>query len=311
MRFVIFGSCSLGGNFGARLSHSGQDVTFIARGAHLQAMQSSGLRVDSLNGDFVLPGVKATDDPSSLGPADVVILGVKTWQVPDAAQAIRPLVGEGTLVLPLQNGIEAPAQLAEALGKEHVLGGLCRLSSLVAAPGHIRHVGLNPTIAFGELDNRRSERVEALRQAFAQAVGCTPEVPADIHVALWTKFLFIAPFSGVGAVTRVPAGVLRAVPETRQMLIAAMHEVESLAAAQGIHLAPDAIDKTLAIIDNSPVGMMASMQRDIIDGRPSELEAQNGAVVRLARAAGVPVPVNTCLYASLLPAELKAREKLP
>jgi 2-dehydropantoate 2-reductase len=150
MRVAVYGAGGVGGYFGGRLAQAGEEVVFIARGEHLQAMRSHGLRVDSILGDFVQP-VQATDDPAQAGPVDAVLVAVKAWQVAEAAQAMRPLVGPDTCVVPLQNGVEAPAQLAAALGAEHVLGGLCRIVSLIAGPGHIRHVGLNPSVAFGEL----------------------------------------------------------------------------------------------------------------------------------------------------------------
>jgi 2-dehydropantoate 2-reductase len=236
-------------------------------------------------------------------------VGVKAWQVPEAAEAMRPLIGPATAVVPLENGVEAPAQLAAVLGEDHVAGGLCRIVSIVVEPGHIRHAGMEPYIAFGELDNRPSERLERLRQAFARAVGVTVEIPPDIQVALWEKFLFIASFSGVGAVTRALAGVLRSLPETRAMLDQAMREIVAVAGARGIALADTAIARTMALIDGLPPDGTASMQRDIMAGRPSELESQNGAVVRLGREAGVETPLNAFIYHSLLPQEQNARAK--
>jgi len=306
MRIAVFGTGAVGGYFGGRLAQAGEDVVFIARGEQLRALQESGLRVDSLKGDFVLESVQATDDPSQVGVVDVVIVGVKAWQVSEAAQAMEPLVGPGTVVLPLQNGVEAPDQLAAVLGSGHVLGGLCRIVSFVVEPGHVRHAGLEPYVAFGELDNRPSDRAERLREAFVQA-GVTTEIPPDISVAMWEKFLFIASFSGVGAVTRAPAGLLRSLPETRQMLDLAMHEVLAVANAREIALAEEIVGETMALIDSLPPGATASMQRDIMDGRPSELESQNGAVVRLGRGMGVSTPLHTFIYHSLLPSELRAR----
>jgi 2-dehydropantoate 2-reductase len=177
----------------------------------------------------------------------------------------------------------------------------------VEAPGRIRHAGATPRIEFGERDGRRSERVEALRAAFESAVGVSVGVPDDIGAAVWEKFLFIAPFGGVGAVSRLPAGAWRAIPETRALLEAAMREVEALARARGVRVREDAVARTLAFVDGLPAEATASMQRDLLEGRPSELEQQNGAVVRLAGAAGLPVPANAFLYASLVPAERRAR----
>jgi len=309
MRVAVFGTGAVGGYFGGRLAQAGEDVVFIARGERLRALRDHGLRVDSLKGDFALHPVQATDDPASAGPVDVVLVGVKAGQVPEAARAMRPLVRPETFVVPLQNGVEAPAQLAAVLGAEHVVGGLCRIVSLVVEPGYLRHAGLEPYVAFGELDNRPSARTERLRQAFARA-GVTAEIPSDIQVAMWAKFLFIASFSGVGAVTRAPAGVLRELPETRRMLEQAMREILAVAQARGIALPETTISNTMTLIDGLPPDGTASMQRDLMAGRPSELESQNGAVVRLGQEAGVATPLHAFLYHSLLPLELRARGRV-
>jgi 2-dehydropantoate 2-reductase len=310
MRIAVFGTGGVGGYFGGRLAQAGEAVTFIARGDHLRAIREHGLRVDSLQGDFVIQPAQATADPARLGPVDVVILGVKAWQVREAAEAMRPLVGPETFVVPLQNGVEAPDELASVLGREHVLGGFCRIIALIAGPGHIRHAGGQPYVAFGELDNRRTERVELLRAAFSRAAGLTVEVPADIRAAMWEKFLTITSFSGVGAVTRAPIGVIRSVPQTREMMVGVMREIIAVANARGIPLGEDAVQRVLAFRDSLPPASTASMQRDIMDGRPSELEWQSGAVVRLGREVGVESPLNAFIYHSLLPQELKARGKL-
>ena len=309
MRVAVFGAGSVGGYFGGRLAQAGEDVVFIARGEHLRAIQSNGLQVDSIKGDFQVQPAQATDDPRRVGVVDAILVAVKAWQVAEAARAMRPLVGPSTFVVPLQNGVDAPYELIDALGAGHTLGGLCRISALIAAPGHIRHVGVEPYIAFGELDRGPSERSELLRAVFERA-GVQVEVPVDIHVALWEKFVFIAAISGVGGVARAPLGMLRSVPETRQMLAKTMQEIMAVARARGVPLSPDLVARTLAFIDGSPFGVNASMQRDIAEGRPSELHYQNGAVVRMGHKLGVPTPVNAFIFASLLPQEMRARGEL-
>ena len=310
MRIAIFGTGGVGGYFGGRLAQTGADVVFIARGEHLAAMRQHGLIIDSIKGDFVVHPIQATDDPEEIGSVDVVLVGVKSWQVMEAAQAMRPLVGSETYVVPLLNGVEAPAQLAEVLGTEHVLGGLCGCISFIAGPGHIRHAGADPFIQFGELDNRQSKRVENLREVFAQATGVTVEIPPDIQVAMWRKFLLVASWSGIGSITRAPLGTFLSLPGTRKMLQEVMQEIFSIAHARGIDLPKDVIEKTLAFLDSLPSSGTASMQRDIIEGRPSELEAQTGAIVKLGQEAGVATPLNSFIFNSLLPLELKARGQL-
>ena len=306
MRIAVFGAGGVGGYFGGRLAQAGEEVVFIARGEHLHALRTHGLRVDSMKGDFVLQSVQSTDDPVQVGVMDVVLLGVKAWQVPEAAQAMRPMVGPDTFVVPLQNGVEAPAQLVAVLGAQHVLGGLAKIISFKVGQGHIRHAGAEPYVAFGELDNRLSERAERLRQAFRRA-GVTVDIPPDIQAALWEKFLFIVPWGGVGAVTRTPIGVLRTVPEARQMLEQAMHEILTVALARNIALPENVIGKTMAFVDRLPPDGTASLQRDIVEGKPSELASWNGAVVRLGQEVGVATPLHAFIYHSLLPLELRAR----
>jgi 2-dehydropantoate 2-reductase len=309
MRIAVFGAGGVGGYFGSRLAQAGEDVVFIARGDHLKAMVTHGLRVDSVKGDFVLKSVKATDDPAQAGIVDVILVGVKAWQVTSAAEAMRPMVGPETFVVPLQNGVEAPAQLAAALGDQHVVGGLCGLSTYIVGPGHIRHAGAEPFVRFGELDNRLSDRVQRLQKVFEQA-GVIVKIPEDIHVALWMKFLLITAWSGVGTVTRTPIGVWRSLPETRQMADSALQEIIVVAKARGITLPENALHMTMKAYDSLPPSITSSMQRDITEGRPSELDAQIGAVVRFGKEADVATPLHHLIYTSLLPMELRARGQL-
>jgi 2-dehydropantoate 2-reductase len=306
MHIVIFGAGGVGGYFGGRLARAGEKVTFIARGEHLQAMLTNGLHVESINGDFTIHPVTATDDTTQVDAVDVVLVCVKTWDIPRAAKAIMPMLDPDTFVVPLENGVEAPSQLAEILGREHILGGLCRMASRIASPGYIQHTAIEPSIAFGELDNHPSSRAQKLLQSFKHA-GVSAEIPPDINVAVWQKFLFISAVSGIGAVTRVPFGIFRSIEGSRQLLEDALRECYSVALAQGIHLPVDSVANTLAYIDTLPPGTMASMQRDILDGRPSELEAQNGALVHMGRILNIPTPVHTFIYHSLLPQESIAR----
>jgi 2-dehydropantoate 2-reductase len=310
MRIAIFGTGGVGGYFGGRLAQAGEDVIFIARGKHLNAIRDKGLRVDSIKGNFVVEPVHATDDPAEVGTVDAILVGVKAWQVSAAARAMGPMIGPKTFVVPLQNGVEAPSLLSSALGHRHVLGGLCWIISYIADPGHIDHIGAEPRILFGELDNHQSDRVESLRAAFGRAIGVTAETPTDIHVAMWQKFICMAAWSGLGAVTRSPIGIFRSLPETRQMLEQKMQEIYKVAQALKIRLSKDVIEKTMDFFDGLPQEGTASMQRDIMSGRPSELDTQNGAVVRLGRKVGIDTPVNSFIYQSLLPMEKRARGQI-
>lgn len=306
MRIVIFGTGGVGGYFGGRLAQVGEDVTFIARGEHLQAIKTTGLRVDGRDEDFVIYPARATDDVSEVGETDLVILGVKAWQVPEAARAIKPLIGPNTTVLPLQNGVDAVPQLMAELGADNVIGGLCWIVSFVVEPGHIRDVGFTPSIIIGELDNRRTNRIVRIEEMLRRA-GLETTVAADIQIALWTKFLFIASFSGVGAMANAPAEVIRTEPKWRAQILSAMEEIYALARARGILLPANAIDDAMAAVDALPADATSSMQRDIAAGKPSELQSQNGAVVRMAQESRIDVPTHKLIYQSLRPLEEKAR----
>ena len=308
MRTAVFGTGGVGGYFGGRLAQAGENVTFIARGEHLRAIQTKGLKVDSLIGDFVIYPAKATDDVAEVGPVDLIIVGVKAWQVPEGARAMKPLVGPETTVLPLQNGVDAVPQLTAELGQESVIGGLCKIVSFVVGPGHIRHAGFAPSIVIGELDNQRTGRIRTI-EANLNHAGVETTIATDINVALWMKFLFIASFSGVGAIANAPAGILRTDPELRAQMLRAMEEIYSLAHVRNIKLPPNSIEIVMAGVNALPEDATSSMQRDIAAGKPSELESQNGAVVRLARESGVKVPTHQFIYSKLTPLEMTARGK--
>lgn len=306
MRIAVYGAGGIGGYFGGRLAQAGEDVHFIARGEHLGALRRSGLAVESVRGDFHLAAVHATDAPAAVGEVDFVLLAVKTWQVADACRVAAPMLGPRTSVVTLQNGVAAPDEAAAVVGRERVVPGIAKIFSFVDGPGRIRHLGGPASLEFAEWDGRPSARVARLREALARA-GVTVTVPEDITVALWEKFLFVVPMGGVGAVTRAPIGVTRALPETRALLAAAMAEILAIARAKRVPLADDILVRTLGFVDVQPAAATASLQRDLAEGRPSELEAWNGSVVRLGREAGVATPVNGFIHASLLPLERQAR----
>jgi len=306
LRIAVIGAGAVGGYFGGRLAEAGADVSFLARGRTLEVLRGDGLQVTSPHGDLALSGLQVTDNPADIGPVDVVLFTVKTWQLSRLAEAVRPMVKPETMLIPLQNGGESETELAGLYSETQVLGAICRIIAMAEAPGRIKHLGVDPFIALGELDHRTSRRMADLVQLFNDA-RVVAQQPENIHTAIWEKFLFVSPTAGVCAVTRSPVGMVRTTPETRDLLCRSMNEVARLAKAREIPLAEDAVARTLDFFDTLPAGATSSMQRDIMDGRPSELEAHIGATVRLAAESGVDVPANTALYASLLPMELAAR----
>ncbi len=308
MKWIVMGAGGVGGYFGGRLAEAGEEVWFVARGEHLAALRDGGLRVESVAGDFAVEPCRAVEDPAEAGEADAVLVAVKSWQTEAAARALGPAVGPRTTVVSLQNGATAAEEIGAVVGMEHMLGGTCRLVAFLAGPGRVTHAAVDPTVAVGELDSSRSERAEGIFAAFQRCQGVDPTLSGDIQRDIWSKFAFIASVSGIGAVTRVSADRSRSVPETRALLVSALQEVEAVARARGVALGADIVDATLRFIDSLPDGATASMQRDIVAGLPSELEAQNGAVVRLGRDLGVPTPTHDFLYAALKPQEILARE---
>lgn len=307
MTIAVFGAGGVGGYFGAVLARAGYPVGFIARGPHLEAIRKDGLHIRSPKGDFNITPAQVTDNPADVGPVESVLLAVKAWQVPEAARAIRPLLAPTTKVLPLQNGVETADRVQQVLGPQHTLVGLCRIISSVTAPGHICHAGVEPTIAIGEPDGSvLSAKGQALADAL-RAAGVVVETPADIQAALWEKLVFIAALSGAGAVARATIGEIRECAPVRQLLRQLIEEIVTVAHARGIRLREDAVTRTLAFAESLPASGTASMQRDIAEGRPSELEEIIGAVVRLGEQSEVPTPAMSCIYATLLPQERRAR----
>jgi len=306
MKIAVIGAGAVGGYFGGRLALAGSEVVFFVRGKTLEALRAGPLRVQSIERNFEV-NVRATDDPAEVGEVDAVLVAVKAWQVPEAAAALQKMPGEKSVIVPLQNGMNAPAELAAVLGSGRVAGGLCPIVAEAKGPGQIDHYWAEPSLAFGELEPlANAEVLPRLRDAFV-AAGVRCDIPRNIATAMWQKFLFIAPWGSLGAVTRLPVGPLREAPESRGRLVQALNEVAEIASAEGSDLGAESVSKTLAILDALPAETTSSMQRDIMAGRPSELEAQTGAVVKFGRKTGVPTPVHDSIYAELLPLERKAR----
>lgn len=299
MRIVIIGAGGVGGYFGARLIAAGEDVTFVARGAHLAALQSTGLRVESPKGDLHLQKVKATGDVHAIGQADVVLLTVKMYDLESAAETLTPLVGPDTVVVTLQNGVEAVDIVSTQVGREHVAGGVAYVAAVIAEPGLIRHTSLEALI-FGELDGRRSNRLVALETA-CQRAGVSARASDDIEVDLWSKFSRLSVFSGMTAVTRSPIGVLRSDPELLDMLASACEETALVARARGISLPETLMYDIRQMVEDLPFHAKASMLEDLERGRRLELPWLSGAVVRLGREVGVPTPIHAFIATVLKP----------
>ncbi len=309
MKIAMYGTGGVGGYFGVRLAQAGNDVSFIARGKHLQAISQSGLKLKSIRGDHLLSHPKATENPDEIGPVDTIFVCVKTWQVKATAETIKPLMGPNTIVIPTLNGVEAVEQLADTLGADHVLGGVAKIFSYIEQPGVIAHIGHEPTIILGEVDGFNSDRVKSLASILEKA-GITTELPDQILSAVWTKFIFTTGWGGLGAISRAPIGILRSEPDTRPIIDACLRETENVARAKGIDLPRDINQQTWDFIDSLEPTGTTSLQRDIAAGRPSELDAWNGAVVRIGEQLGVPTPTHALISAALIPLEKRARGTL-
>lgn len=307
MKITVVGTGGVGAYFGGRLANSGNDVTFIARGEHLDAINKNGLLVKSINGDFKVNGAKATDKLEKTQRADLIILAVKAWQVKEIAEQIKPILGENTLVLPLQNGVLSSEELREVLPHKNVLAGLCRIISKIEAPGIINHLAVEPSIAFGEYDNHKSERLLLVQEAFKKA-GFKSFIADDIQAERWKKFIYICSSAWL-AVTRSTNGQVCEQPETKQILFELFVEVATLARKLGVNIPAGFEEKTMTLTEGFPYDSTSSLTRDIWEEKPSELEYQNGAVVRLANEIGLEVPINRFIYHSLLLMEKRARSK--
>jgi 2-dehydropantoate 2-reductase len=282
------------------LARAGEDVTFIARGLHLQAMRRDGLTVKSrLVGDFTIP-VVAIGDPHDVAPVDLVLFCVKTYDTDVAAAQLRPLIGPHTVVLPVQNGIDNSERIARFVGPQTVIGGVAYVFSTIEAPGVIAQTAGPGKVLFGELAGGRSPRTERLLETFTQA-GIAAELRHNIRVALWEKFINICAASGVTALTRLPIGTILACPDTRAFFRGVMAEVEAVGRAHGIPLPADCVEQLEGFFAKLEPTARGSLYYDLAGGRRLELESLNGAVVRLGRDYDIPTPLNMAIYAALKP----------
>jgi 2-dehydropantoate 2-reductase len=300
MRIAVVGAGGVGGCFGAALAKAGADVTFIARGAHLAAMKSKGLKVESPRGDTHLVPTQATDDPKTVGPVDVVLFCVKLWDVESAGAAIKPMVGQDTAVIPLQNGVDAAERLAPILGQQAVMGGVANISATIAEPGVIRQTGTVMRMVFGELDGRKSARAEAFAALCGKA-GIDGVASPAILTDLWMKFILLASNASIMALARLPVGKLRDDPDIAPWFTTAYEEVASVGRAMGVVLPADAVEKTLNFNRSAPPQLMPSMAVDLLRGNRIELPWLSGKVVEIGRKLGVPTPTHAFMYAALKP----------
>ena len=307
MKIAIIGSGGVGGYFGGKIAKAGFEVAFLARGEHLKAMRTKGLTVKSMLGDFHVDSVKATDKIQDIGKVDLIVLAIKAWQIKDISDELPCIMTDTSVILPLQNGVSIIDELREHISAEKILGGLCRIISKMDAPGVINHFGVTPTIVFGEVDNSKTDRVQKIKELFDQS-GINCNISSDINADLWKKFITNC-VSGLLAISKTTYGELRELKETRQMMIDLFNEIYQLSKKVGIHIEPGFLEKTVSFIDTFPYDTTSSLTRDVWEGKPSEIEYQNGTVVRLGEKYGIDTPINKFVYHCILPMEIKARRK--
>ncbi|MCH7736851.1 MAG: 2-dehydropantoate 2-reductase [Chloroflexi bacterium] len=297
MRIAVMGAGSIGGYFGGMLARAGHDVSLIARGAHLEAIKSNGLKVVRDDEEFTVQ-CQSTEDPTEVGPVDLALLCVKTYQNEVAIPLMQPLVGPNTTVLCLQNGVDSYLRAAEILGEQSVLPGAAFIEAGLLGPGTVQQTGGVVRIIFGETNGAEMPRCQAIRDAFVGA-GVSAEVLPDIKAGLWEKFLFIATMAGVTCMAGATLPELMPQPHWRKVVLACLAEIEAVGRAGGVGLPSDIVPDTVIYMENNLGDLNASMYTDLLAGRPLELEALNGAVVRLGQEAGAATPINDVIYAML------------
>lgn len=299
MTIAVMGTGAIGGYLGGRLADAGAEVSVVARGAHLAAIREHGLKVTSPAGDTHLRPAVASDDPAAIGPVDVVLLGVKLYDVATATTACKPFLKPQTAVVTLQNGVDAPGVVDEVLGPGHAMPSVVMINAEIAAPGVIQHNALNGLIV-GEPDGGTSERLQRFVDLMEQTSVETTLSP-DIRRELWRKLLMLASMGGISAVTRAPLARIRETPETWRLAGAAMREVVAVAQSQGVGLAEQDVEETLAFVQTMSPTWQASLTVDLLNGRRLEVEWLSGTVVRLAEAAGIDTPMHRFILGALMP----------
>jgi len=298
MRIVVIGTGGVGGYFGARLTEAGENVTFVARGAHLEAIKSRGLTVYSALGDMHLRDVQCTENTRDIGHADIVMIAVKLWATDEAIQTAKPLLGKNTGIISFQNGILAEESLIAACSSQHAMGGVANIAALIEEPGVIRHNGNMASLAFGELNNTQSERAQLLLTACSRA-NIKAEIPDDINRAIWEKYIRLVTMSAMTTLCRMPIGPIRDEVHTRNLLSQILAEIIDVGKAKGLKFSDNVLQEQLDIIDGYPPSMVASMCGDLRRGYPLEVPWFSGTIVRLGKELNIPTPANGFVYAAL------------
>jgi len=301
MKIAVVGAGGVGGYFGGLLATGGHHVSFISRGEHLRALKEHGLQIKSPHGDIRVSNTISTNDPKEVGQVDYIIIAVKNYHLEDVARQLSPLIGPATTVVPLLNGVEAHEVLAKEIGRDKVVGGLCTIISMIESPGVIRQTSQIRKIVIGELDLSPAERVERIVKAWAD-VGVQASQSTNIFSEIWTKFTFIASFGGVTSLSRANAGEINKFEGTRKIFMEAMREVENVAVANGVKLEASAVESGVKVAQSLEPTSTSSMQRDVAEGRPFELEAFSGKIVRLGNELSIETPIHRAIYWLLLPA---------
>ena len=306
MEILVYGAGGVGGYFGGRLANAGFNVSMIARGEHLKQIRKHGLEIESIYGNFKVKPKIATSDVSEVAKPDLIILGIKSWQISSVAEELISIINEDTVILPLQNGADNYEKLVGIFPQKNVLAGLCFIVSFIEKPGKIKHAAYEPKIVFGEVDNVRSDRVLKIRDILDEA-GIENSIPENIQLEIWKKFLFICTVSGIGGLTRVPIDKIRESKFLYTMMLDSAREILEVGKAKGVPLTKEHLELVFEIINSQPRGTTASTQRDLMNGKPSELENFNGYIVREGEKLGIETPVNRYIYECLKPMEEEAR----
>lgn len=300
MRIAIMGTGGMGGYYGGCLATAGHETGFIARGAHLDAIRGKGLKVIGPRGDMHIHPATATDDPATIGEVDVVLFCVKLYDAETAAERIRPMVGPKTMIVSVMNGVDGPDRIGAVLGRDKVLGGAAYASAKIDEPGVVSYRSDNSMLMFGEMTGGVSDRALAFRD-ICRAAGFDSDVSEDIEATLWNKFVVLATNAGLTTLVRKPAATVYGDPDLKALAVEMMREVKMIADAKGIAVAPDIIERSVAMTETFPPNMYASMYHDLAAGRRIEVESFSGLIAKLGRELGIPTPHHATVYACLKP----------